>query len=83
MENDIPVISNFKELMNQVGFSWDWPKHSIIKTPEGYVLNKLYITPEYVTYKTDTWELEPGVYEQFERFVGFINSTERHEVSHY
>lgn len=82
-DNDIPTISSFKELMNEIAWSWNHPEYEIIKTEDGYNLNKLYIEPDCVSYKTDNWYLAPGVYEQFERFVEFIETTEGpNEVLH-
>ena len=80
---DIPTIGSFKELLNQFLFVWNYPNTSIIKTDEGYVIDKLYITPESVSYKTETWDLDPTVFHEFERFLAFLDSTERHEVSNY
>lgn len=64
-------IDTFAELMTEVSYSWDG-SHQIIQDTEGYSLNKLYITPFQVTYKTMTWELASGVYEKFEQFYALL-----------
>lgn len=68
-------FNSFKELLNEIGYSWEFPSYDFIKHDDGYELNKLFITPTRVSYKTEEWELAPGVYEEFEKFVAFLNST--------
>jgi hypothetical protein len=77
--DDMPIISSFKELMNEISWSWNYPEYEFIKYDGGYVLNKLYIEPDCVKYKTDTWYLSPGVYEDFEAFLRFLNGLENNE----
>ena len=65
-------ITTFKDLMSEVSYSWDYD-YEIIKTKEGhYSLNKLYIAPEYVTYKMDCYDLAPGVFAKFEKFYELL-----------
>ena len=68
-------ISSFKELMNEITWSWDYPLYDIEKHEDGYSLNKLFISRNRVSYKTESWELAPGVYREFERFYRFLEST--------
>lgn len=71
-------ISSFKELMTEISYSWEYPTYDIYKYDNGmYSLNKLYITKTTVEYKTDTYELAPGVFESFERFYKFLKREER------
>jgi hypothetical protein len=73
MSNDIPKISSFAELMNEVSWSYEYPNHPIIKYNNGaYGINKLFISPQLVSYKTDSWLLEDGVFEDFELFVKLV-----------
>lgn len=64
-------ISTFRELMDEVTWSWE-QAYEIHKHEDGYSLNKLYIKPTEVTYKTSSWELAPGVFEKFERFYALL-----------
>lgn len=76
MENEAK-ITTFKELMDEVSYSWDH-NYEIHKTEEGnYVLNKLYISPTLVTYKTWSWDLSPGVFEKFEKFMELLNEEKK------
>lgn len=78
MYEDVPQITNFKELMNELGYSWNYPQHDIVKHSDGtYSLDKLYIEPDRVSYKTDNWVLAEGVFEEFESFYNFLEMLER------
>lgn len=79
MINDIPRITSFKELLNEIAWSWSYPNHEFIKhsDPEGFTLNKLYITKDRVSYKTDNWILDDGIYEELEAFYEFLQTVER------
>ena len=69
------TIQNFKELLNEIVWSWDFPSYNFQKHEDGYSLNKLFIQRNKVTYKCQEWTLAPGVYEDFERFFEFLKST--------
>lgn len=78
MTEDTPQITSFKELMNEIGYSWEYPNYDILKHSDGtYSLNKLYIDSEQVSYKTDRWALTEGVFEEFESFYNFLEMLER------
>ena len=69
-------ISSFKELLNEIMWSWEYPSYDFDKDEKGnFHLNKLYITPIDVTYKLEHWELAPGVFEEVQRFYEFLEST--------
>lgn len=58
-------INTFRELMNEINWSWEEP-HEIISHGDGtYSLNKLFIAPTYVNYKTESYELSEGAYNDF------------------
>lgn len=79
--NEVSTISSFKELLNEICWSWEYPRYQIIKYKDGnYSLNKLYIEPDRVSYKTDNWVLAPGVFKEFEEFVEFLERTD-HEIT--
>jgi len=62
--------------MNEIAYSWFYPRHDFKKLDDGtYILNRLHISPEEVTYKEETWLLEDGVFEEFEAFYEFLETT--------
>lgn len=67
-------INNFKELMNEIGYSWNYPNYDLIyiENEQLFIINKLYIKPDSVTYKTHNWELAPGVFEDMIKFYEFL-----------
>lgn len=77
MHDEIPTITCFGELMNEFCYSYDYPNYQITHHGDGYNINKLYIEPDQVTYKTSRWVLAPGVYAEFEAFVNFLDMIER------
>jgi len=78
---NIPTIKSFKELLGEISWSWDYPKYDFVRYSDGsYSLNKLHIEPDRVSYKTESWLLAPGVFEEFEVFVDFLERTD-HENS--
>lgn len=71
------TITSFKELLNEILWSWDFPQYDLEKTEEGhYSLNKLYIEPTRASYKTQEWNLGPGVFEEVEKFYNLLNKHE-------
>jgi hypothetical protein len=77
-----PKLYTFEELLDEISYSWE-PGissesvfcHNIIKEDdECYSINKLYITPDRCSYKTDNFHLAPGV---FEKFVAFYKASEK------
>lgn len=74
------TIHTFKELMDQIVWSWESP-YELIKDEKGcFHLNKLSIEPHYVIYKMETYALSPGVFQQLEQFYRLLN-TEPSKVS--
>jgi hypothetical protein len=69
------TIETFKELLNQILWSWEYPNYDLVKHEDGYELNKLFIKKDRATYKLEFWNLAPGVYEDVERFYEFLRST--------
>lgn len=71
------TIESFKELMNEISWSWDYPLHELLREKDGsFVLNKLYISPTEVMYKEDCWDLAPGVFEKVVKFYEFLKEVE-------
>lgn len=72
------IISSFKELMNDIVWSWDYPTYDLQKDKEGnFYINKLYITPSYISYKEDRTKISLEVFQDIERFYEFLKSTDR------
>lgn len=70
------TITTFKDLFYEISYSYDYSQYDFIKHDDGtYSLNKLYITPTTVSYKTSNWNLAPKVFKQFEEFYEFFQST--------
>ena len=81
---DVPILNSFKELLTEICWSFEYPRYDFIKYKDGgYCLNKLYIERERVSYKTDNWILAPGVFEEFEKFYEFLQSTDHHPIKEY
>lgn len=69
-------METFADLFAEICWSWE-QKYKIIKHSDvTYSINKLYITPYRVSYKTDNWELAPGVFEKFEQFAKFMETVD-------
>lgn len=58
-------IETFKEVFDWIAYDWDYP-YSLKKDNNGFYINKLYIEPNYVVYKTECYELAPGLFEKVE-----------------
>lgn len=66
-------INTFRELFNEIVYSWDYNSDSFIKHENGtYSLNKLLIGPDFIHYKTDTSSLDPKVFAKFEQFIDLL-----------
>lgn len=65
-------ITTFKEIMDWITYDWDY-NYSLNKDSEGnFYVNKLYIEPEYLTYKTECYELEDGLFNRVEMLYEVI-----------
>lgn len=74
MDEDIPIITSIKDLMNIVAEHWSYPKKDIIQhNSELYQLGQLYIESESVSYKGETWFLREEVFNQFTKLVELLN----------
>lgn len=74
MEDDIPTITSLKDLMNELANNWNYPTQDILELEEGtYCLGKLYIEPDRVSYKSDSWYLPSNVYEDFQKLYYLLN----------
>ena len=80
--NDTQKIDTFKDLLNEIMWSWQYPMYDLIKHNDGnFSLNKLYIKPYEASYKTELYELAPGVFEDLERFYDFLQTVDKNEKS--
>jgi hypothetical protein len=70
------TITSFEDLLNEFCWSYEFPSYKFIKDEKGnFYLNKLYIAPDHMSYKTTYWNLAPGVFKHVERFYEFLLST--------
>lgn len=70
------TIQTFKQLMNEIGWSWCYPDHDFKQNGSLFSLDKLTIEPGYVSYKTGKVKLSDKAYKDFENFIIFLKSTE-------
>lgn len=69
-------ITTFKEVFEWIVYDWDYT-YNLRKNNEGnFYINKLYISPEYLTYKTEHYELEEGLFEQVEELYKLFDKKE-------
>lgn len=70
-------INSFKELMNEISWSWEYPLYDLHydEKENSFYLNKLYILPDRVSYKCENWELAPGVFEDVKAFYNLLSNT--------
>ena len=59
-----PKIKTIKHVFDWIAYDWD-ECYSLNRCKEGnFYVNKLYIEPKYLTYKTECYELETGLFEK-------------------
>ena len=64
---NIDKITTFKEIMDWIFWDWD-DNYTLRKDSNGnFYVNKLYIEPKYLTYKTECAEIAEGLYEKTEQ----------------
>ena len=64
---NIDKITKFKDIVNWIWYDWD-SQYNLYKDEEGnFYVNKLYIEPKYLTYKTECAELADGLFEKVEK----------------
>jgi len=57
-------ITKFRDVFDYIVYDWDH-LYTLSKDQDGvFNVNKLYIAPTYLQYKTDCHELEKGLYER-------------------
>jgi len=68
-----PKIDNFKEVMDWICYDWDY-SYTLNKDNKGnFYVNKLYIEPTYLTYKTECSELADGLFDRVQQLYKVIN----------
>jgi hypothetical protein len=66
-------ITTFKRLMHEISYSYS-DGYDFINHGNGvFCLNKLYIGPDFVSYKTESYTLDPEVYKDFLTFLTLID----------
>jgi len=70
---NIEEITTFQEVLSWIAYDLDY-NYTLTKTSEGnFVVNKLYIEPEYLTYKTECAKLKEGLFEKVEKLWELLN----------
>ena len=66
-------ITKFDEIFRWICYDIDF-YHYLNKDCEGnFYVNKLYIEPKYLTYKTKCYELEKGLFQQVEKLYKVLH----------
>jgi len=70
-------IETFKEVFDWIVYDSDFD-HNLEKDIHniGFYVNKLYIDPLYLTYKTECFELAPGLFEKVDALYELIKVEE-------
>lgn len=70
---NIDKITSFKEVMDWICYDWGY-SYTLTKDSEGnFCVNKLYIEPKYLTYKTECAELSEGLFERIQKLYEVLN----------
>jgi hypothetical protein len=64
---NIDKIFSFKEVMDWVMYDWDHNYSLEMDSKGNFYVNKLYIEPKYLTYKTECAELAEGLFERVQK----------------
>jgi hypothetical protein len=66
------IITNFLDVFDEIAYDWE-SQYGMTKHSDGtFSINKLYIGPDYMSYKTQHWTLGPGVFEKVEKFYNLL-----------
>lgn len=66
-------IIDFKEVMDWIAWDWDY-SYTLSKDKNGnFYVNKLYIEPNALSYKTECYELAEGLFERVQALYEVIN----------
>lgn len=70
---NIAPISTFKEVLEWISYDMDY-NHTLNKDTKGnFYVNKLYIEPKYLTYKTECAKLDEGLFEKVEELWRLVH----------
>lgn len=65
---------DFKEVLEQIIYDWGFDSENLNKDDNGnFYINKTYITPEKMTYKTETYYLNKDAFKKLESFWKLLN----------
>ena len=68
-------IETFKEVFDWIVYDWDHHYNLNRSTEGNFYVNKLYIAPTYLSYKTERYELKEGLFQKVEKLYRLINGT--------
>lgn len=70
-------ITTFREVFDYISYDWDH-MYTLTKNTDGvFNVNKLYIGPNYIQYKTDCHELAEGLYDRVCQLYEIMQETPR------
>jgi len=70
-------IKTFREVFDWIVYDWDH-LYTLFKDKDGiYCVNKLYIGPNYLQYKTECYELAEGLYDRVGQLYKIMQETPR------
>lgn len=66
-------ITTFEDVFEWICYDYE-SNYGLKRTSDGdFYVNKLYIDKNFLTYKTERYELSPGLYEKVEKLYSLLN----------
>lgn len=76
-------IVTFREVLDWIFYDWD-SLYTLSKDDKGnFYVNKLYIEPNYLTYKTECYELANGLFKKVNQLFELLNYDLEHKFINY
>jgi hypothetical protein len=67
------IINDFEEVFNWICYDYE-KQYGINRDDQGnFYVNKLYITKDSLSYKTENYTLAPGLFEKVEKLFSLFN----------
>lgn len=72
---DYPTIETFRDVVDYIFYDLD-NNYSLRRDSQGdFYVNKLCISPDYLTYKMQIYKMAPGLYEKLVVFYSLMQET--------
>jgi hypothetical protein len=77
-----PKINTFAELFDHITYDWGFDKRNLVREADGnFWVNKTYITPTELSYKTERYEItNEAVFQKLEKFYELLQTTETEKI---